>query len=136
MGSTGISAVTGRVMTDWDHIEQSIKKILETAIGERVQRYKFGSKLEQHIDRPQSAQEIMALYVDAAEALEYRVEDGIVLGEPRVKLMAIAVMPAADGSIIFDMSFIEFPNGHKGDFTPGESPRRMSFASQHLGGEA
>lgn len=136
MSSTGIDAITGKIKTDWDHTKQSIQKILETALGERIQRAKFGSALEDHIDRPQSAEEIMRLYVDAAEALEFRYEDGIALGEPRCRLIHIAVMPSADGRIIFDLTFIEYPNGHKGDFTPGQSPRSMAFASQYLGGAA
>lgn len=43
--STGISAIAGAVMTDWDHVQQSIRKILSTPIGSRVMRRNFGSDI-------------------------------------------------------------------------------------------
>ena len=43
--STGIDRETGKSLSDWDHVTQSIHVIFSTRIGERVMRRAFGSAI-------------------------------------------------------------------------------------------
>jgi len=118
MTSVGISQHTFLPLVGWDHVRQSIEKILFTEIGERWFRRKFGSLVLSKLDSPQNQENILDLYVSIAEALEYRVEDGVELGEPRYSVTEIRVEPGPDGHITFTVTGVYYPNGHKGDFTP------------------
>ena len=53
--TSGMSRTTGKVLTDVDHIAQSIGDILSTPLGTRVMRRDYGSLLAQLIDAPMNA---------------------------------------------------------------------------------
>jgi len=55
MSYLGMNSQTGRTLTDDNHIKQSIKDIILTPIGSRVQRRDYGSMLFFLIDHPNHA---------------------------------------------------------------------------------
>lgn len=90
--SAGISAVTGRPLTDWEHTNQSIGKVIQTAIGSRVMRRTFGSDLPDLVDTKMIRKNILAVYSAAAAAID--------TWEPRFRMRTGAVRSVgADGKI-------------------------------------
>lgn len=112
--STGISARGGAALSDWDHVQQSIRKILTTPIGSRVMRRDFGSNLQDLVDRKMTQAIILALYSAAATA--------IARWEPRFRMRGGSVTRAeATGEIALDIYGTYFPRGHLGDYTIAEN---------------
>lgn len=111
--STGISAVTGRLATDWDHTQQSIDKIIRTAIGSRIMRRQFGSELQDLIDAKLIRKNVLAVYSAVAAA--------IVKWEPRYRMLSGSIASAnADGNLALTITGIYYPRGHLGDYTVAE----------------
>ncbi len=111
--STGISAVTGRLATDWQHTQQSIDKIVRTAIGTRVMRRQFGSELQDLIDAKLIRKNVLAVYSAIAAA--------IVKWEPRFRMRAGSIASAdADGRLAIIIAGTYFPRGHLGDYAVAE----------------
>lgn len=111
--SVGINAVTGRVLTDWEHVEQSIGVILRTPKGSRVMRRDFGSNVPSYTDMPMTEQIILAIMVEAATALAEQ--------EPRFVLRGAGVQGAsADGKLTLAIRGSYYPRGHLGDFSVEE----------------
>ena len=52
MSYIGMNSKSGRTITDMDHINQSIKDILTTPIGSRIERRNYGSLLFLLLDNP------------------------------------------------------------------------------------
>lgn len=91
--------LTGRAIDGLDHIRQSIRTILTTPIGSRVERREFGSYIPELIDQPANA--ATRLRVMAASA------GAITRWEPRVKLTRIAVATStAPGTMVIDITGI------------------------------
>ncbi|WP_071058133.1 GPW/gp25 family protein [Pelistega sp. MC2] len=76
--SLGMDANTGTWLSDIDHLQQSIKKILTTPIGTRVERREFGSLVPDLVDRPVNQEYPLLVYAAIATALMHH--------EPRLKL--------------------------------------------------
>lgn len=76
--SLGMDANTGTWLMDFDHLQQSIKKILTTPIGTRVERREFGSLVPDLVDRPVNQEYPLLVYAAVATALMHH--------EPRLKL--------------------------------------------------
>lgn len=111
--SAGISAVTGRPLTDWEHTDQSIGKIIQTAIGSRVMRRTFGSDLPDLVDTKMIRKNILAVYSAAAAAID--------TWEPRFRMRTGAVRSVgAGGKIGLVISGTYFPRGHLGDYSVAE----------------
>lgn len=111
--SAGISAVTGRPLTDWEHTNQSIGKIIQTAIGSRVMRRTFGSDLPDLVDGKTIRKNILAVYSAAAAAID--------AWELRFRMRTGAVRSvSADGKIGLVISGTYFPRGHFGDYSVAE----------------
>lgn len=111
--SAGINAVTGKPLTDWEHTEQSIGKILQTAIGARVMRRTFGSDIPELVDTKMIRKSILAVYSAAAAAIER--------WEPRFRMKTGSVRAAtASGQIGLVVYGTYFPRGHLGDYTVAE----------------
>lgn len=109
MPGTGVST-SGAILSGWEHVEQSIGKILTTAIGTRVMRREFGSEVMALIDAPMTDRVVLALYVAIANS--------IARWEPRFRLTAVAIDKAeATGVLTIQMRGDYFPRGHLGDFT-------------------
>jgi len=108
--STGINAVTGAPMSDWDHVQQSIRKILMTPIGARVMRRDFGSELPDLIDAKMTRRNILAVYSAAAAA--------IAKWEPRFRMTSGQVRRAeATGLMSLILFGTYYPRGHLGDYS-------------------
>ncbi|WP_186415404.1 GPW/gp25 family protein [Pannonibacter sp. P2PFMT1] len=118
MDSVGISADTGRILTDWDHIQQSISKIIRTAVGSCVLARDFGSGVPDAVDARMTQANILALYRAAAEA--------IYAEEPRfLPVQARIERAGPDGRITLSIGGYEMPRGHLGDRTIRQ-PRRVA----------
>lgn len=112
--STGTNARTGQVLTDWQHVQQSIAKILTTPIGTRVLVRDFGSEVPNLIDAKMTAKNVLLLYSAAAQAIER--------WEPRFRVSAASISHLnAQGQVGLNLFGIYYPRGHKGDYSVAET---------------
>ncbi len=110
----GINADTGKPLSGWDHVVQSIRVILTTMIGTRVMRREFGSELMALVDAPMTDRVVLAVYVATANALAR--------WEPRFRLTSVEIMsPEASGQISLRLFGNYYPRGHLGDFSTPQS---------------
>lgn len=65
----GTSATTGKAIDGDEHLKQSIRDILLTPIGSRIERREYGSRCMALLDAPLNAQTRIDLIASAAEAL-------------------------------------------------------------------
>lgn len=73
------------------NVEQSLRLLLLTRLGERVMRGKFGTRLGELVFKPGSQQNL--------RAIEREVENALLLEEPRVELLdVVAEADAVDPS--------------------------------------
>lgn len=86
---TGISRITGRMLTRSEHIRQSITDILTTPIGSRLMRRNYGSFLPQLVDHPATAANRLRLIAATAQA--------IMKWEPRTRVNRIDIRFNARG---------------------------------------
>ena len=108
--STGVNAATGKPLSDWDHVTQSIRKILTTPIGARVMRREFGSDLPDLIDAKMTQKNILAVYSAAASA--------IARWEPRFRMRSASVTRAEPtGHLALNIYGSYYPRGHLGDYS-------------------
>lgn len=87
----GIDASTGKSLSGIQHLRQSIRDILTTPIGSRVQRRDYGSNIPRLIDAPMNRSTLLNVYASAAEALEK--------WEPRFKLEQVQAASAEPGRL-------------------------------------
>lgn len=126
MPRVGLNAKTGRLLYGWEHCVQSISKILDTEIGERVQRRLFGSIVPGIIDRPQNEETIIDIYMSVAQALEPRMVEGRQYGEPGFVLLRTSLDARTPGRLTLLMSGVFFENGHRGDYS-NPSEREVAY---------
>lgn len=100
---------TGGAVEGWAHVVQSIQTILSTRINARVFRREYGSEVPALVDAPMNEENVLALYVAVAEALER--------WEPRFELTDVRVEGAATGAITMTLTGNHRPNAHTGDLT-------------------
>lgn len=81
MSYLGMNSQTGRTITDMEHINQSIKDILTTPIGSRIERRDYGSFLFLLIDNPND------------QATRLRIMSAVVIAlnqwEPRININSV-----------------------------------------------
>src|SRR5690606_16800393 len=80
---TGMSATTGRALTEREHLAQSIADILMTPLNTRVMRRDYGSLLPDLIDWPLNGQTKLQAYAAVVMAL--------MRWEPRISLSAVSL---------------------------------------------
>ena len=108
--SAGVDQRTGRVLTDWAHVQQSIGVILTTPIGSVPMRRDFGSELPDMVDRKMTGRNVLALYAACAVAIDR--------WEPRFRLKRASVNSASAGGVLALSLFgTYFPRGHRGDYS-------------------
>lgn len=95
--STGISSADCRLISDSDHIRQSIVDILSTPVGTRVMRPEYGSRLFELVDRPISQGLLADIYAETFQA--------ILKWEPRIKPKSAKAIEAGAGYIIIELVF-------------------------------
>lgn len=111
--STGTSAAAVGLLSDWQHVEQSIAKILTTPIGSRVMRRDFGSQIPDMIDAKMVQRNVLAIYSAAAVA--------ITKWDPRFRVTRAAIAElTAGGKVALQIFGTYFPRGHLGDYSVAE----------------
>lgn len=85
----GLDRQTGKLLTGLAHVQQSVRDILITPLGSRVERRHYGSRLFELIDSPTTPSRALDVFAAVAEALRPRVIDGVQYGEPRIRLNRI-----------------------------------------------
>lgn len=104
MAAQGMHRATGRVLTGTDHLYQSIRDILTTPIGTRVQRRDYGSKLFDLVDNPANEGLVIEIYAAIVAALAR--------WEPRFRLEDIRLEKlSAQGHGVFALSGVVLANG-------------------------
>ncbi|WP_140918808.1 GPW/gp25 family protein [Limnobaculum xujianqingii] len=93
----GMNASTGRMITDAEHIQQSISDILTTPIGSRLMRRNYGARLQELIDQP--ANPVTVLKIMSA------IYSALYQWEPRVSLTNININIDDKGQYIALMTF-------------------------------
>ncbi|AIR65079.1 GPW/gp25 family protein [Cedecea neteri] len=92
----GMSQKTGRVITDIEHLRQSVRDILMTPQGSRIARREYGSLLFALIDQPQNP--TLRLQVMAA------IYTALSRWEPRLALDSIVINSSFDGAMDVDLT--------------------------------
>lgn len=77
-----MSRIDGALLSEEEHLQQSVADILTTPIGSRVMRRDYGSNIPFLIDNPISPSLFLALYAATADALR--------LWEPRLYLQSVS----------------------------------------------
>lgn len=101
----GMCAVTGKPLSGYAHLQQSIADILTTRIGTRVMRREYGSDVPDLIDRPMNDETIIDVYAAVAVALDR--------WEPRFRLEQIYVISAVAGHMNVNLEGEYLPDGKK-----------------------
>lgn len=122
MASLGIDRSTGKVLTDFSHVIQSIEVIFSTRIGERVMRRHFGSASPALIGRAMTPNQVFVFFYLIMWTLER--------WEPRFKVVQIVPSASAEEARLGHMNFViegEYrPFAHLGDFRPEGVLRKIS----------
>lgn len=116
----GIDRYTGQVISDWDHVRQSLEVIFTTNFGERVMREYFGSA----VPRLLGENMVPATFVRYFSA----VCGAVAIWEPRysiTKILPVSVDRAGRAKFYIEGEYR--PRGHLGDMTPF-GMRRVSAA--------
>lgn len=110
--STGMNATTGRAISGWSHVQQSMAKIMSTALNSRVMRRLFGSGLPRLVDRPLTPATILDFYAAMAKALAF---------EPRFKVTKIGLSETTSAGVAdFTVTGLYYPRALAGDFSVAE----------------
>lgn len=117
MMRTGVDALTGKVLTGWDHCVQSIGICLTTRRASRILRRHLGSGVLELQDENADADTIFRAYIAIVDALSD--PDG---GEPGFNLRAIELVEnGRSGRFVFLLTGDFYPRGHLGDFSAHEA---------------
>jgi phage baseplate assembly protein W len=93
-----MSRNTGQLLTEDDHIRQSVADILTTPIGSRVERRPYGSIIPDLIDHPYNAATRLRLMSATVIAIER--------WERRISITAVIVEQSA-GKVIVEMQAVK-----------------------------
>lgn len=123
--SIGMSRETGRVLTGWDHVLQSIQDIITTRFGERAMREWYGSTVPLILGRNITAATITTFMAAFAASVEQF--------EPRVKVVRFSTVDLGrDGRVRMQMEVNYRPRATLGDFTV-EGARKVTIAAAEDG---
>lgn len=119
--SAGMNAQTGEWLTGWDHVVQSVERILLTRVGQRVMREWFGSYVPAALGRPLNEEVLLPLMAAISAALE--------LWEPRVRLVSVDVgSTPREGRVELTLILAYRPRALLGDTSEEQSPMRIVVA--------
>ena len=91
-----MNRLTGRLITEDEHINQSVVDILSTPVGTRIKRRDYGSLLPDLIDQP--GNQANNLRLQAATVM------AIMRWEPRLAITSVTLAQKMDGSAELDIS--------------------------------
>ena len=117
---SGMNLNTGRAVADLDHLRQSIRDILTTPIGTRLERRTYGSLVPDLIDHPDNGTTRIRMYAATASAL--------MRWEPRLALRQLNLSrdPQAPGQATLTID---------GDYlSSAAAPRKALQLTADLGG--
>ena len=115
--SVGLNAETGRVLTGWDHVLQSLQDIFTTQFGTRVVREWYGSFVPALLGQNLTTQGVVPWFSAVCSAIEQ--------WEPRYRVSQIQIESATrDGRLFFFIDGEFMPRAVYGDFTV-EGSRRL-----------
>ena len=124
---TGIDKETGRVISGWPHVLQSLVVIFTTRFGERVLIRWFGSFVPKILGQRMTPPVVLKFWTAICVAID--------LWEPRFKVTKIRPFGTPEqmrlGEIGFTIEGIYYPRGHLGDFTPA-GPRQVIMRDGRL----
>lgn len=124
---TGIDKMTGRVISGWDHVLQSLGVIFMTYFGERVLVRWFGSFIPKILGQRMTPPVVLKFWTAVCVAID--------LWEPRFKITQIRPAGTPEqmrlGVIGFTLEGVYYPRGHLGDFTP-DGPRQITLSDGKL----
>lgn len=92
---TGMCEKTGCLLTGFDHVRQSLSRIVLTRIGTRLQRRDFGSNILPLVSAPGNEATRVKTLATLAKA--------ILLWEPRVKLSHILFSISFEGRALIEI---------------------------------
>ena len=108
----GVNRLTGKPLSGWDHVAQSLGVLFTTPRLSRVMRRHLGSNVPRLVDAPMSPVTIIDVYAAMADAIRF---------EPRFQVSRFSVVEATTaGQLTIAVEGIYFPRGHLGDFTVQE----------------
>ena len=113
---TGFDQHTGRILSGWPHVVQSLEVIFSTRFGERVLREWFGSMVPAMLGENLTAETVLRTKLAIWVAIE--------MWEPRFRITQIKSLSVTRlGQYRLELEGEYRPRAHLGDFTP-EGPRR------------
>jgi len=111
--TAGIDRHTGRLLTGWDHVVQSIEVIISTPVGQRIMREWFGSPVPRMLGQNLTP----ATFTRFVHAIVVAVE----LFEPRFRVRRAAVTGSAEqlrlGAATLELFGDYRPRALSGDLT-------------------
>ena len=117
--STGIDRETGDVLTDYDHVVQSVAVIFTTRFGERVMREWVGSPVSTLLGRLMNASEILTFFAAVQATVD--------TFEPRLKVRKIEPLSVSRLGAVGIRIVVEYrPRALSGDLTPEASLRAIN----------
>ncbi|WP_404291548.1 GPW/gp25 family protein [Microvirga sp. RSM25] len=125
MSSYGFDRRTGKPMSGWDHVLQSLEVIFTTPLGSRVMRRTFGSAVPALLGRPINRATVLRFATAIIVAVE--------LWEPRFRIRQISFARTQNtpdklrlGGLSMQIVGQYRPRGHLGDVTPEGEDRTVS----------
>ena len=104
--ATGMNRQTGKIISGYEHLTQSIRDILLTPLQTRVMRRDYGCRIFDYIDGPVNEAMLTDIYMAVAQALDK--------WEPRFQLRkVVAETGAQQGSIILNLSGLWIEEGRE-----------------------
>ena len=91
----GMNRIDGKIISDMEHIRQSIRDILITPVGSRIARRTYGSLLSELIDQPQNPALKLQLMSACYTAL--------MKWEPRILLTRISLNSTEAAKMVVDI---------------------------------
>lgn len=126
---TGIDRNTGKLISGWDHVVQSIGVIFTTRFGERVMRRWFGSFVPQLLGQNMVPSTVLRFWTAICVAID--------LWEPRFRITVIVPTGTPEGmrqgNLGFQVRGVYMPRGHLGDKTPATGDYSLNLLRGETG---